>query len=108
MELFDVFWGGAGDLLVDTGVCGDGREDNVGVETASGVVAGLLTVTDILGDSAYERNKYREGWRKVVYERLWRMVSALKSGFAASAGVILLRCPYSSGSFMRSLSTRYY
>lgn len=87
---------------------GDGREDNAGVETASGVVAGLLTVTDILGDSAYERNKYREGWRKVVYERLWHMVSALKSGFAASAGVILLRCPYSSGSFMRSLSTRYY
>lgn len=72
---------------------GDGREDNVGVETASGVVAGLLTVTDILGDSAYERNKYREGWRKVVYERLWRMVSALKSGFAASAGVILFTLP---------------
>ena len=72
---------------------GDGREDNVGVETASGVVAWLLTVTDILGDSAYERNKYREGWRKVVYERLWRMVSALKSGFAASAGVILFTLP---------------
>ena len=72
---------------------GDGREDNVGVETASGVVAGLLTVTDILVDSAYERNKYREGWRKVVYERLWRMVSALKSGFAASAGVILFTLP---------------
>lgn len=72
---------------------GDGREDNAGVETASGVVAGLLTVTDILGDSAYERNKYWEGWRKVVYERLWRMVSALKSGFAASAGVILFTLP---------------
>ena len=72
---------------------GDGREDNAGVETASGVVAWLLTVTDILGDSAYERNKYREGWRKVVYERLWRMVSALKSGFAASAGVILFTLP---------------
>ena len=72
---------------------GDGREDNAGVETASGVVAGLLTVTDILGDSAYERNKYREGWRKVVYERLWRMVSALKRGFAASAGVILFTLP---------------
>lgn len=72
---------------------GDGREDNVGVETDSSVVAGLLTVTDILGDSAYERNKYREGWRKVVYERLWRMVSALKSGFAASAGVILFTLP---------------
>ena len=72
---------------------GDGREDNVGVETTSSVVAGLLTVTDILGDSAYERNKYREGWRKVVYERLWRMVSALKRGFAASAGVILFTLP---------------
>lgn len=72
---------------------GDGREDNAGVETASGVVAGLLTVTDILGDSAYERNKYREGWRKVVYERLWHMVSALKSVFAASAGVILFTLP---------------
>ena len=72
---------------------GDGREDNAGVETASGVVAGLLTVTDILGDSAYERNKYREGWRKVVYERLWHMVSVLKSGFAASAGVILFTLP---------------
>lgn len=72
---------------------GDGREDNVGVETASSVVAGLLTVTDILGDSVYERNKYREGWRKVVYERIWRMVSALKSGFAASAGVILFTLP---------------
>lgn len=72
---------------------GDGREDNAGVETASGVVAWLLTVTDILGDSAYERNKYREGWRKVVYERLWHMVSALKSGFAASAGVILFTLP---------------
>lgn len=31
--------------------------------------------------------------RKVVYERLWRMVSALKSGFAASAGVILFTLP---------------
>ena len=110
---------------------GNDRENDAGVETASGVVAGfgekkradgkrrlgersdfdteqrrlgnggngfrvpawLLTVTDILGDSAYERNKYREGWRKVVYERLWRMVSALKSGFVASAGVILFTLP---------------
>ena len=29
----------------------------------------------------------------MVYERLWRMVSALKSGFAASAGVILFTLP---------------
>ena len=72
---------------------GDGREDNVGVETASGVVAGLLTVTDILGDSAYERNKYREGWRKVAYEEIRRMVSAVKGGFAASVGVILFTLP---------------
>ena len=87
---------------------GDGREDNAGVETASGVVAWLLTVTDILGDSAYERNKYREGWRKVVYERLWRMVSALKSGFAASAGVILFTLPIQLWFFYEILSTRYY
>ena len=58
-----------------------------------GISTWLRTVADILGDSAYERNKYREGWRKVVYERLWRMVSALKSGFAASAGVILFTLP---------------
>ena len=33
----------------------------------SGISTWLRTVADILGDSAYERNKYREGWRKVSY-----------------------------------------
>ena len=50
-------------------------------------------MADILGDSAYERNKYREGWRKVAYEEIRRMVSAVKGGFAASVGVILFTLP---------------
>ena len=128
---------------------GNDREDNVGVETASGVVAGfgekkradgkcglgealgfaekkrtdgksgfgersdfdteqrrlgnggngfrvpawLLTVAGILGDSVYERNKYREGWRKGLYEGICHVVSTVKSGFVASAGVILFTLP---------------
>ncbi len=58
-----------------------------------GLPAWLRTVADILSDSAYERNKYREGWRKEVYEGVRRVVSAVKSGFAASAGVILFTLP---------------
>ncbi len=57
------------------------------------VPAWFRTVTDILGDSAYERNKHREGWRKVVYEGVCRVMSAVKSDFAASAGVILFTLP---------------
>ena len=53
----------------------------------------LRTVADILGDSAYARNKYREGWRKVAYEGIQRMMSAVKGGFAASVGVILFTLP---------------
>lgn len=53
----------------------------------------LRTVADIVGDSAYARNKYREGWRKVAYEGIQRMVSAVKGGFAASVGVILFTLP---------------
>lgn len=53
----------------------------------------LRTVADILGDSAYARNKYREGWRKVAYEGIQRMVSAVKGGFAASVGVVLFTLP---------------
>ena len=58
-----------------------------------GISAWLRNVADILGDSAYERNKYREGWRKVAYEGIHRMVSAVKGGFAASVGVILFTLP---------------
>lgn len=53
----------------------------------------LRTVADILGDSAYARNKYREGWRKVAYEGIQRMMLAIKGGFAASVGVILFTLP---------------
>lgn len=53
----------------------------------------LRTVADILGDSAYERNLHREGWRKVLYEGIRRAVAAVKSGFTASAGVILFTLP---------------
>ena len=53
----------------------------------------LRTVADILGDSAYARNKYREGWRKVAYEGIQRMMSAVKGGFAAGVGVILFTLP---------------
>ena len=51
------------------------------------------TVTGILGDSAYERNKYRKGWRKAAYEGAHCLISALRSGFAASGGVILFTLP---------------
>ena len=58
-----------------------------------GISTWLRTVADILGDSAYERNKYREGWRKVAYEVIRHMMSAVKGGFAASVGVILFTLP---------------
>lgn len=53
----------------------------------------LRTVWDFLGDSAYERNKYREGFGKVLYEQSHRALEAAKSGFAASVGVILFTLP---------------
>ena len=53
----------------------------------------LRTVVGILGDSAYERNKYREGWRKVLYKGIRRVLAAGKSGFVTSAGVTLFILP---------------
>lgn len=73
---------------------GDGREKDTDAESeAAGMSEWLRIVADILGDSAYERNKHREGWRKVAYEGIQRMLSAVKSGFTASAGVILFTLP---------------
>ena len=73
---------------------GDGRERDADAELeVKGISAWIRTVADILGDSAYERNKYREGWRKVAYEGIQRIVSAVKGGFAASVGVILFTLP---------------
>ena len=72
----------------------DGRERDADAELeVKGISAWLRTVADIFGDSAYERNKYREGWRKVAYEGIQRIVSAVKGGFAASVGVILFTLP---------------
>lgn len=51
------------------------------------------TVIAFFSDSAYERNRYREGWRKVLYEQNHKVLEAAKSGFAASAGVILFTLP---------------
>ena len=76
---------------VFSGVCWERDAD--AESEVKGISAWLRTVTDILGDSAYERNKYREGWRKVAYEGIRRMVSAVKGGFAASVGVILFTLP---------------
>ena len=76
---------------------GDGRERDTDEELEGKEISvwpvWLRTVADILGDSAYARNKYREGWRKVAYEGIQRMVSAVKGGFAASVGVILFTLP---------------
>ena len=73
---------------------GDGRERDADAELeVKGISAWLRTVADILGDSAYERNKYREGWRKVAYEGIQRIVLAVKGDFAASVGVILFTLP---------------
>lgn len=73
---------------------GGGRERDADAELeVKGISAWIRTVADIFGDSAYERNKYREGWRKVAYEGIQRIVSAVKGGFAASVGVILFTLP---------------
>ena len=73
---------------------GDCWERDADVESeVKGISAWIRTVADILGDSTYERNKYREGWRKVVYEGIRRMVSVVKGGLAASVGVILFTLP---------------
>ena len=64
-----------------------------------GAVLGICVLTPVLAenpspeDSAYERNSYREGWKKVLYERSRRVLEAGKSGLAASAGVILFTLP---------------
>ena len=73
---------------------GDGREKDTDAESETARMSEWLRiVADILGNSAYERNKHREGWRKVAYEGIQHMLSAVKSGFAASAGVILFTLP---------------
>lgn len=98
-RLFDVsflmsFGAVLGICILTPVLSGDGRERDADAELeVKGISAWIRTVADILGDSAYERNKYREGWRKVAYEGIQRMVSTVKGGFAASVGVILFTLP---------------
>ena len=98
-RLFDVsflmsFGAVLGICILTPVLSGDGRERDADAELeVKGISAWLRTVADILGDSAYERNKYREGWRKVAYEGIQRIVSAVKGDFAASVGVILFTLP---------------
>ena len=98
-RLFDVsflmsFGAVLGICILTPVLSGDGRERDADAELeVRGISAWLRTVADIFGDSAYERNKYREGWRKVAYEGIQRMVSTVKGGFAASVGVILFTLP---------------
>ena len=99
-----------GICVLTPALTGSGRESDADEEADGDVVSGfgeqersgeknfripgwLQTVADIWSDSAYERNKHREGWRKVVYEGICRVVSAVKSGFVASASVILFTLP---------------
>ena len=101
-RLFDVsflmsFGAVLGICILTPVLSGDSREMDADAELeVKGISAWpvwLRTVADILGDSAYARNKYREGWRKVSYEGIQRMVSTVKGGFAASVGVILFTLP---------------
>lgn len=101
-RLFDVsflmsFGAVLGICILTPVLSGDGREMDADAELEGKEISvwpvWLRTVADILGDSAYARNKYREGWRKVAYEGIQRMMSAVKGGFAASVGVILFTLP---------------
>ena len=83
----------AGQREMDTGQRERDTDEELEGKGISAWPVWLRTVADILGDSAYARNKYREGWRKVVYEGIQRMMSAVKGGFAASVGVILFTLP---------------
>lgn len=83
----------AGQREMDTGQRERDTDEELEGKGISAWPVWLRTVADILGDSAYARNKYREGWRKVAYEGIRRMMSAVKGGFATSVGVILFTLP---------------
>ena len=106
LRMFGIFVGRTYDMLTGLGVLAvvlvlqePERLGDVSFLMSFGAVLGICVLTPVLAgedtqlDSAYERNKYREGWWKAVYEGIRRTVSAVKSGFAASAGVILFTLP---------------
>ena len=106
LQMLGIFVGRTYDMLTGLGVLAvvlvlrePERLGDVSFFMSFGAVLGICVLTPMLAgdgreaDSAYERNKHREGWRKVVYEGVRRIVSVVKSGFAASAGVILFTLP---------------
>lgn len=50
-------------------------------------------VAEFFGDCAYERNQYREGWRKRWYDGIRKTLETLRSSLSASVGVILFTLP---------------
>lgn len=94
-RLFDVsflmsFGAVLGICILTPVLSGDSREMDADAELEGKEISvwpvWLRTVADILGDSAYARNKYREGWRKVAYEGIQRMVSGGQRRFCRQRG----------------------
>lgn len=105
LRMFGIFVGRTYDMLTGVGVMAlllvvqkPERLWDVSFLMSFGAVLGICLLAPVLADSkeensAYERNQHREGWRKVLYEQSHKVLEAAKSGFAASAGVILFTLP---------------
>ena len=104
LQMLGIFVGRTYDMLTGLGLMAvlfvlqePERLFDVSFLMSFGAVLGICVLTPVFSgdgrDSAYERNKHREGWRKVAYEGIQHMLSAVKSGFTASAGVILFTLP---------------
>lgn len=105
LRMFGIFVGRTYDMLTGVGVMAlllvvqkPERLWDVSFLMSFGAVLGICLLAPVLADSkeensAYERNQHRDGWRKVLYEQSHKVLEAAKSGFAASAGVILFTLP---------------
>lgn len=105
IRMFGIFVGRTYDMLTGVGVMAlllvvqkPERLWDVSFLMSFGAVLGICLLAPVLADSkgensAYERNRYREGWQKALYEQSHKVLEAAKSGFAASAGVILFTLP---------------
>lgn len=112
LQMLGVFVGRTYDMLTGVGLMAvllvlqePERLSDVSFLMSFGAVLGICVLTPVFAGNvgensadtepcaAYERNKYREGWRKMLYEGSLQAMSAVRSGFAASAGVILFTLP---------------
>ncbi len=106
LQMLGVFVGRTYDMLTGLGLMAvllvlqePERLADVSFLMSFGAVFGICILTPVFSEGfsteadLYERNQYREGLRKVLYERSCQVVSAVKSGFSASAGVILFTLP---------------